>query len=135
MGAARFVGRRIPRRFIFAGWRVPIPHRSLMARSVSSIPTNIVDSGRGSMTNPLVTDVRKTTTWSIVLSVLMIVAGVLAISMPLVGGIAVAALVGWLLVFSGMLHFAFAWRSGTAGAVLWEILLGIAYGAVGLYNL
>jgi len=39
--------------------------------------------------------------WSLVVSVLLIVAGVLAIIMSLVYGIAVTLLVGWLLVFCG----------------------------------
>lgn len=75
------------------------------------------------------------TTWSIVLSVLMIVAGVLAVGLPLLAGVAVEAVVAWLLLFSAVLHLAFAMRSHTAGAVIWEILLGIAYGAIAFYLL
>jgi uncharacterized membrane protein HdeD (DUF308 family) len=74
-----------------------------------------------------------TTTWSIVLSVLMIAAGVLAIGLPQVAGIAVTEVVAWLLIFSGALHVAFAWRPSHAAAVIWEILLGLAYGAIGFY--
>jgi uncharacterized membrane protein HdeD (DUF308 family) len=85
------------------------------------------------MANALTADVRKATTWSIALSVLMIVAGVLAIGVPMVAGVAVTAIVGWLLLFSGLLHLAFAWRAGRAAAVLWEILLGVLYGAIGFY--
>jgi len=80
-------------------------------------------------------DVHRATTWSIVLSLLMIVAGVLAIASPLMAGFVVTALVGWLLIFSAGLHFAFAFRAGRATAVIWEILLGIVYGLVGLYIL
>jgi uncharacterized membrane protein HdeD (DUF308 family) len=79
--------------------------------------------------------VRSATTWSIVLSVLMIAAGVLAIGLPQVAGIAITALVAWLLLFSGALHLMFAWRSGTAAHAIWEILLGLAYGAIGFYLL
>ncbi len=87
------------------------------------------------MANSMAADVHKATTWSIVLSVLMIAAGVLAIFVPVIAGVAVTALVGWLLVFSGLLHLAFAWRGGRAGAILWEILLGVVYGAIGFYLL
>jgi len=87
------------------------------------------------MANSITTDVHKATTWSIVLSVLMIVAGVLAICVPMIAGVAVTAIVGWLLVFSGLLHLAFAWRGGRAGSILWEIVLGLVYGAIGLYLL
>jgi uncharacterized membrane protein HdeD (DUF308 family) len=87
------------------------------------------------MANSMTADVHKATTWSIVLSVLMIVAGLLAIVVPLVAGVAVAALVAWVLVFSGALHLALAWRSHTAGDVVWQILLGLAYGVIGFYIL
>jgi len=85
------------------------------------------------MANSLTADVRTATTWSIVLSVLMIAAGVLAISLPMIAGIAVTAIVGWLLLFSGVFHLAFAWRAGRPATVLWQILLGALYGAIGLY--
>jgi uncharacterized membrane protein HdeD (DUF308 family) len=87
------------------------------------------------MADAISTRVRTATTWSLALSVLMIVAGVLAIGLPMVAGIAVAALVAWLLLFSGVLHLAFAWRSHTASVVVWEILLGVVYGAIGVYLL
>jgi uncharacterized membrane protein HdeD (DUF308 family) len=87
------------------------------------------------MANELATDVHRAATWSIVLSVLMIVAGVFAIGVPMVAGVAVTVVVGWLLILSGVLHLAFAWRTGRAGGVLWELLLGVAYGAIGFYVL
>ena len=55
------------------------------------------------------TFVNKSIGWSIGLSVLMIVAGILAIASPLVAGITVDVLVAWLLVFSGCVHLVFAW--------------------------
>ncbi|HMF97551.1 MAG TPA: DUF308 domain-containing protein [Vicinamibacterales bacterium] len=85
------------------------------------------------MADTLSADIHKATTWSIVLSVLMMAAGVLAIGAPVIAGVAITAIVGWLLVFSGVLHLAFAWRAGRAGSVLWEILLGFVYGLAGLY--
>ena len=49
-----------------------------------------------------------TTTWSIGLSALMIVAGLLAIGLPVVAGVTVTAIIGRLLLLSGALHLAFA---------------------------
>lgn len=54
--------------------------------------------------------VRKSVTWSMILSVLMIVAGFLAIVVPPAAGLAVTILVGWLLVLSGVMHFVYAWH-------------------------
>jgi uncharacterized membrane protein HdeD (DUF308 family) len=85
------------------------------------------------MANSMTADVRTATTWSIVFSVLMIATGVLAISIPMIAGVAVTAVVGWLLLFSGLFHLAFAWRAGRPGAVLWQVLLGVLYGAIGFY--
>ena len=69
--------------------------------------------------------------WSVVLSVLMIVAGFLAIVVPPASGIAVALLVGWLLIFSGAAHLAYAWHRRHRGGVWWGMLLGILYIAAG----
>jgi len=84
---------------------------------------------------PVATIVKKSLGWSIGLSVLMIVAGLLAIVMPPAAGIAIAVLVGWLLVFSGGMHLVFAWHTRTTGAMLWEILVGLLYLCTGVYLL
>jgi uncharacterized membrane protein HdeD (DUF308 family) len=88
-----------------------------------------------SMINAITSDIHKATTWSIVLSVLMIAAGVLAILSPAIAGVAVTVFFGWLLIVSGILHLAYAWQAGRPGAVVWEILLGILYGGIGVYLL
>ncbi len=79
--------------------------------------------------------VKKSVGWSIALSVLMIVAGVLAIASPLAAGLAVNIIVAWLLVFSGCVHLVFAWYRPSAGGFLWELLVGILYIAIGVYLL
>jgi len=73
--------------------------------------------------------------WSIGLSVLMIVAGLLAILVPPAAGVAVVFLVAWMLVVSGGAHLVFAWYTRTTGGMIWELLLGIAYVLVGVYVL
>ena len=87
------------------------------------------------MTNSITGDIHKATTWSIALSVLMIAAGLLAIFSPAIAGVAVTVFFGWLLIVSGILHLAYAWQAGRAGAVVWEILVGILYGGIGFYLL
>ena len=73
--------------------------------------------------------------WSIALSVLMILSGVLAIVIPPAGGIAALVVVAWLLMFSGAAHLVFAWHTRTAGGIVWELLLGILYLFIGVYAL
>jgi len=81
------------------------------------------------------TIVKESIGWSIGLSMLMIVAGLLAIVVPPAAGVAVVFIVAWLLVVSGGAHLAFAWYTRTAGGFIWELLLGIAYVLIGVYVL
>jgi uncharacterized membrane protein HdeD (DUF308 family) len=87
------------------------------------------------MANDMTAGVHTASTWPVFLSVVMIAAGLLAIGVPLVAGVALTSLVAWLLVLGGVLHLAFAWRGHTAAGVVWESLLGFAYGAIGFYIL
>jgi uncharacterized membrane protein HdeD (DUF308 family) len=87
------------------------------------------------MANSLSGDIHSATTWSIVLSVLMILTGIFALFVPSMTGVAVTLVLGWLLIISGVLHFGFAWRAGRPRAILWEILIGVLYGAIGTYLL
>ena len=89
----------------------------------------------GDMAESFLSDVRRVTGWSIALSILMMIAGILAIASPFVAGVVVTRVVGWLLLFSGVLHLVYAFRGGGVASVLWEVLLAVVYGLVGLYIL
>jgi len=82
-----------------------------------------------------ITFVKSSVGWSIALSILMIVAGILAIASPMAAGIAVNILVAWLLLFSACFHLVFAWHTRTAGGLIWELLIGVAYIFTGVYIL
>jgi len=73
--------------------------------------------------------------WTIALSILLILAGILAIVIPPAAGIAVAILIAWLLIFGGVAHLVFAWHVRSAGGLLWEVILGLLYLALGIYLL
>jgi uncharacterized membrane protein HdeD (DUF308 family) len=83
----------------------------------------------------VVTIARRSLNWSIAFSILMILAGLAAIAMPPIAGLAVNIVVAWLLLFSGAMHLVFAWYTRTAGAAVWEVLLGLVYGAIAIYLL
>ena len=87
------------------------------------------------MSTSLGTIAKESVGWSIGLSVLMLLTGILAIVIPPVAGIAVLVVVAWLLMFSGVAHVVFAWHTRTAGGLVWELLLGILYIFVGVYAL
>ena len=86
-------------------------------------------------THTLRGDIHSAANWSIALSVLMMFTGLLALAVPAMTGLAATLVFGWLLVFSGALHLGYAWRASGAKAILWEIVIAVVYGAIGIYLL
>jgi uncharacterized membrane protein HdeD (DUF308 family) len=72
--------------------------------------------------------------WLIVTACLFILLGIYAIIEPVVGGLAVTVLVGWLLIAGGATHIVSIFRRDDGGAV-WHLALGLAYIAGGVYFL
>jgi len=79
--------------------------------------------------------IKESAGWGIALSVLMMVAGILAIAVPPAAGIAVAIVVAWVLALSGVFHFVFAWYMRSTSGFVWELVLGLLYLALGFYML
>jgi uncharacterized membrane protein HdeD (DUF308 family) len=75
----------------------------------------------------------KAINWSIALSVLLILAGLIAICIPFLSGVAITLIFGWLMILSGITHFIFAFKTHTTGGRLWELLIGIVYLFTGVY--
>ena len=67
------------------------------------------------------------------MGVLFIVLGLVAIVEPMVAGLAVAVLAGWLLLAGGIVHAVSAFRGGGAKTVIWHALLAVLYVLGGLY--
>ena len=82
---------------------------------------------------PLSALVPRAINWSIALSVLLIIAGLFAICIPSVSGVAITLIFGWLMIVSGVTHFIFAFKTHTTGGLLWELLIGIIYLFTGVY--
>jgi uncharacterized membrane protein HdeD (DUF308 family) len=69
--------------------------------------------------------------WSIV----MMLAGIIAIGAPLATGITVNVLIAWMLLVSGAAHLAYGWQTRDNGGFLWELLLSVVHGVAALYLL
>jgi uncharacterized membrane protein HdeD (DUF308 family) len=67
------------------------------------------------------------TGWSIFLGVVLMIAGLVAIMAPLFAGIAASIFFGWLLMVGGVAHLIYAWSERGAGAIIWQILIGVVY--------
>src|SRR5277367_5012530 len=79
------------------------------------------------------TILKKASGWLIAIGVIFIVLGIMAIAEPLVAGLAVAFLVGWLLIVGGVAHLVAAFGGGGALRVIVQVLIGVVYLAGGLY--
>ncbi len=71
--------------------------------------------------------IRKTGSWLIVVALLFIALGTIAIVEPMVAGLAVAILAGWLLIVGGVAHAIAVFSGGGIGRVVWQIVLAILY--------
>ena len=71
----------------------------------------------------------------IAMAVVFIVLGMFSIAEPAIAGLAVAILVGWLLIFGGVAHLIAVFSGGGAGRVIWQVILGIIYIMGGVYFL
>jgi len=83
----------------------------------------------------LSTTVRKSLGWSVAISIFMILAGLLAITIPPIAGIAITVFVGWLLVVSGIFHLVYAWHIRSKGSLAWELIVGLVYLLAGIFLL
>jgi uncharacterized membrane protein HdeD (DUF308 family) len=86
-----------------------------------------------SAANPIPELVNKSISWSIFLSVLLILAGLCALLVPFISGLGITLFIGWAMLLSGVFHLIFAFKTHTTGSVLWELLLGAVYIGSGLY--
>ena len=75
----------------------------------------------------------KAINWSIALSILLIIAGFIAICIPSVSGVAITLIFGWLMILSAVTHLVFAFKTHTTGGLIWEILIGAIYLITGVY--
>jgi uncharacterized membrane protein HdeD (DUF308 family) len=75
----------------------------------------------------------KSINWSIALSILLIVAGLFAMLIPSLSGIAITLFFGWAMIVSGITHFIFAFKTHTTGGLIWELLVGALYLFTGVY--
>jgi len=67
------------------------------------------------------------------LGVFLVIAGLIAILLPVILGVAITLAIGWIILLSGVVHFLLAWKRHSFGGTIWELLLGAIYFAAGLY--
>lgn len=89
--------------------------------------------------------------WSIMASMALILVGLLAVIAPAASGLFLSRLLGWVLIFSGIMHFVYGAETHTtaahttqpgvnavtrhSGSGLWETMVGMLFLAIGIYVL
>ena len=71
--------------------------------------------------------------WFLALGIVLILAGLAAIAFPLLGGIAVKIMLGWLFLIGGVMMIVHAFQAPGWSGFLWELLIGILYVVAGGY--
>ena len=87
------------------------------------------------MADAAIPDTRKTGTWVIVWGVVLIVAGIMAIMQPPIAALAVELLLGWLLVFAGIVQVVYAIQERGKDGFSLKILSAILVFLLGVFLL
>ena len=87
------------------------------------------------MAETVVDDVKRASTWSIVLGILMILAGMLAIADSAFAGVLIVYVVAWSAICNGVAQVIYGFRAHSGGRVILEIILGLLYIVAGIYIL
>jgi uncharacterized membrane protein HdeD (DUF308 family) len=85
------------------------------------------------MNTPLRTVVKRASGFSIFLSILLIICGLLAILLPIQMSIGVVIVIAWLLMISGVFQIIHAFRSSGVGHIIWKIVIALIYFCTGLF--
>jgi uncharacterized membrane protein HdeD (DUF308 family) len=78
---------------------------------------------------------KKISGWSIVLGILMIIAGVIAMLEPELSGLVITLVVGWCAIFNGFLQIIYGFHTHRGWHTSLEVILGIIYIIAGIYLL
>ncbi len=71
--------------------------------------------------------------WGTGIGILLIALGILAIIFSFVAGVTITVIVGWVLLFAGIARLLYAWSFRGAGAVIWQLIVGVLYLWVAFY--
>jgi uncharacterized membrane protein HdeD (DUF308 family) len=80
----------------------------------------------------LTDEIKRRSTWSILMGVLTVILGLFLIAYPLVTAAITTILLGWVLILVGIAQFVFAFHSQSVGGFFLKILMGLVYGITGI---
>lgn len=77
-------------------------------------------------------EAKKATGWLIALSVLMILTGIIAIALPGISSVTFTLILGWLLLFNGIVRIVKAFQSKPIRGFWFSLIVGVLYVIAGL---
>lgn len=84
----------------------------------------------------VVEEVRSRAGWRVASGVLLILAGIAALSAPIIAAAVLSIFIGWAMVFGGVAQAIYAFSTkDSAGHIIWKVLLAILYVVTGAYVL
>ncbi len=87
------------------------------------------------MAEALVDGLKRASGWSIVLAILMIIAGIIAMLEPGLAGVVITYVIAWTAIFNGFAQIIFALRTHGGWHVALEVILGVIYIIAGIFIL
>jgi len=87
------------------------------------------------MAETVLGEIRRASGLSIVLGILMILAGMIAICAPLIAGVVIVYVVAWTAIFNGGAQLVYGFRAHSGGRLVLEVLLGLLYIFAGVFIL
>jgi uncharacterized membrane protein HdeD (DUF308 family) len=89
----------------------------------------------GQMSTAAAVITRRSTGWSMVWGVLLILFGLFAIASPLASSFGAVLVIGWMMIFSSAAQVLHALQSRGIGHIVWKLLVAVLYFGVGIYLL
>jgi uncharacterized membrane protein HdeD (DUF308 family) len=75
----------------------------------------------------LAREVKRASIWYIILGVVMVAVGVFALARPMVAGLALTAVVGWVLILAGAMQVVHCFMARSGGGFVFRLVLGLLY--------
>jgi uncharacterized membrane protein HdeD (DUF308 family) len=87
------------------------------------------------MAEAVLDGIKRASGWSIVLAILMIIAGIIAMFAPWEAGLVITLVIGWSAIFNGVAQIIFGFRTHGGLHIALEVVLGIIYIIAGIFLL
>jgi len=83
-------------------------------------------------TNSLAGEVKRHSTWTIIMGIVIVLLGMLLIAYPFAAGVITSVLLGWVLILAGVAQFVFALHSHALGRFFWKALSAVVFVIAGI---